>query len=207
MAHCDDIVPLLSAFKDSELPPLENDQVTLHLENCTACRDTLLDFVLLGHQVRAAMALPALDGFADGVMNAIAQSPRPLRERIGNRFEQWRERWVAGAAVAGVAIATASLILVLADPQISRLSQFVGGHGHPTVTAQNENEVASNETAPTEKPLQPVASGAGVASSSAESSQTYISRLESRHPSVATWSEPDFKTTVIWLGDDNSGND
>jgi anti-sigma factor RsiW len=205
LAHCDDIVPLLSAFKDSELPPLENDQVTLHLENCTACRDTLLDFVLLGHQVRAAMALPALDGFADGVMNAIAQSPRPLRERIGYKFGQWRERWVAGAAVAGVAIATATLVLVLADPQISRFSQFAGGHGRPPATAQNE--VASNETAPTEKPLQPVASGPGVASSSAENSQTYISRLESRHPSVATWSEPDSKTTVIWLGDDNSGND
>jgi anti-sigma factor RsiW len=200
LAHCADIVPLLSAFKDSELSPLEADQVSLHLENCHACRDTLLDFVLIGHHLRTAMALPGLDGFTDAVMGAVADSPRPLRERIGLRLEEMRERWVAGAALAGVAIATASLVLVLAEPQsITRLSGVTHG------PAQHA-ELAQSETARTEKPANTVASAAPAPSG--ENSQTYISRLESRHPSVATWSEPDYKTTVIWLGDDNnSGND
>ncbi len=199
MADCADIVPLLSAFKDSELSPLETDQVGLHLENCPTCRETLLDFVLIGHHLRTAMALPALDGFTEAVMGAVADSPRPLRERIRYGLEELRERWVAAAAVAGVAIATASLVLVLAEPQtMTRLSGVFHPPAQPTQLAQNQ---AGRSDKPESTAPAPVLS-------SGESSQTYISRLESRHPSVATWSEPDYKTTVIWLGDDNnSGND
>ena len=194
MAHCSEITPLLSAFSDRELSPLETDQVTLHLDNCDNCRDTLLDFVLLGHHLRTAVATPSLDNFANAVMEGIGGNHRPLRDRILYWLEELRERWVAAVSLMGAAIATASLLLMVAAPAtVNRVSAFVHGASSRTEIAQN-----APATAP---------SSAAVPSAEASNSETYISRLESRHPAVATWSEPDYKTTVIWLGDDSSGND
>jgi anti-sigma factor RsiW len=197
LAHCAEITPLLSAFKDGELPPVETEQVTLHLQNCLTCRETLLDFVLLGHHLQNALAMPSLENFADGVMAAIGTSQRPLRQRLLYRLEQLREQWVAGIALAGVTIATASLILVLVEPQT--VNRFSGIVRSPAVS----NELAQKPPVQTVKLSPP----ANFNSAANQDSQTFISRIESRHPSVATWSEPDDKTTVIWLGDDNSGND
>jgi hypothetical protein len=39
----------------------------------------------------------------------------------------------------------------------------------------------------------------------AEDSRTIISRLESKNPAVAVWSEPRTDTTVIWLPEQHSG--
>jgi anti-sigma factor RsiW len=194
LVHCSEIAPLLSAFSDGELSPLETDQVTLHLDNCETCRDTLLDFVLLGHHLRTAVAMPSVEGFADAVMEGVGGSRRPLRERILYWLDELRERWVAAVSLTGAAIATATLLLVLAAPQtVDRISALV--HGSP-----NRTEIV--QRAPVNAPS--LASAPAVAPSDSE---TYISRLESRHPDVATWSEPDNKTTVIWLGDDSSGNE
>ncbi len=190
MAHCNEIAPLLSAFNDGELSPVETNHVTVHLDNCETCRDKLLDFVLLGHHLRTAVAAPSLQGFSEAVMAGIAGSRRPLRERLLYWLEELRERWVAMVSLAGAAIATASLILALAEPQtLSRISAFVHGPA---------NQVKLAQTAMVNPPPPPAASS---------NSETFISRLESRHPSVAMWSEPDYKTTVIWLGDDSLGND
>jgi anti-sigma factor RsiW len=197
LAHCAEIAPLLSAFKDGELPPVETEQVTLHLQNCLTCRETLLDFVLLGHHLQSALAMPSLEGFSEGVIAAIARSQRPWRQRLFYRLEQLREQWVAGIALAGVAIATASLVLVLAEPQT--VIRFSGIIRRPVAS----NQLAQNTALQAVKLSAP----AKVNSAADQDSQTYISRIESRHPSIATWSEPDYKTTVIWLGDDNSGND
>ena len=194
MAQCSDIVPLLSSYNDAELTPLETEQVSHHLDKCESCRETLLDFVLLGHQLRAAMAMPATEGFVDAVMSGIGSSRRPLRQRLRNWLEQLRERWVAAVSLGGAAVATAALVLVLAEPQtVNRISWLL----HPS-TGRVQETVNAPPTAPP-----PVAAQAATPFNS----QTYISRLEARHPSVATWSEPDFKTTVIWLGDDASGNE
>jgi anti-sigma factor RsiW len=199
LAHCAEITPLLSAFKDGELPPLEHDQVTLHLENCLTCRDTLLDFVLLGHHLKSAVAMPSLEGFVDGVLDAIGEGRRPLGQRLRFRLDELRDRWVAGVALAGVAIATASLVLVLAEPpSVTTISGIVHRAAAPTELAQNDQSARAMKVS---------SSATHAAAPSDQNSQTYISRLESRHPAVATWSEPDYKTTVIWLGDDNSGNE
>jgi anti-sigma factor RsiW len=197
LANCDDIAPLLSAFNDGELEPLEADQVSLHLNNCEGCRDTLLDFVLIGHHVRNAVPMPSLEGFAQGVLGAIAATGRrPIRDRLLYRLEELRERWVAVVSLAGAAIAMASLILVLAEAgTLVRISSWIHPGSKPIEVAQKVPAQA--------------AGGANPATSVSEpfDSQTFISRLEARHPSVATWSEPENKTTVIWLGDDASGND
>lgn len=194
MGHCTDIVPLLSAYGDGELTPLETDQVTLHLDNCESCRDTLLDFVLLGHHLRTAVPMPSLEGFADGVMHAVAGSRRPLSDRVLYWLDELRERWVAAVSLTGIAIATASLLLVLGQPQtLTRLAALF--HGAPKGTEVAQNVPANPPSASAPSAVEP------------SNSETYISRLESRHPAVATWSEPDNKTTVIWLGDDASGNE
>jgi anti-sigma factor RsiW len=188
MPQCTDIAPLLSAFNDGELPPLETDQITRHLDGCEGCRETLLDFVLLGHHMRSAVAMPSMEGLLDGVMGGIASSRRPLRQRLLYLLEQLRERWVAAVSLAGAAVAIASLVLVLAGPQtLTRISSWLHGHSSPVEVAQNPS------------PPAPAAAPSN--------SQTVVSRLEARHPSVAMWSEPDYKTTVIWLGDDASGNE
>ena len=65
MAHCDDIAPLLGAFNDGELSGHETDLVTQHLDGCETCKETLLDYLLLGHHLRTATAMPSLDGFTE----------------------------------------------------------------------------------------------------------------------------------------------
>ena len=198
--NCSEITPLLSAYNDGELPALQTDQVTQHLDNCQSCKETLLDFVLLGHHLRGAVAMPSLDGFADGVMAAIGGSRRPLPARLLGWVDALRERWVAAVSLAGAAVAVASLVLVLVQPRA--LIEFSGLVRKPASMPANSLEVTQNQTAPPGLPAPPEEEA-----TAPSNSETYISRLEARHPSVATWSEPDNKTTVIWLGDDNSPND
>jgi negative regulator of sigma E activity len=188
VAGCVEIAPLLSAFSDGEVSAMEADQVTRHLDGCAACKETLADYVLLGHHVRSAMELPSLDGFADAVMAGIAETRVPLSERIEFWLDELRERWVPVVSVAAAAVAVASLVLVILQPQ-SLVNLFHPGSGTPVAI--------SNQGAPPPPPVTEVAE-------QVPNDETEISRLEARPPDVATWSEPEDKTTVIWLGDDAS---
>jgi len=191
LAHCDDIAPLLSAFNDGELSAHDTDLVTQHLDGCETCKETLIDYLLLGHHLRTATALPSLDGFTEGVMRGIAGARRPFRGRLLNRLEDLRERWVAAVSLAGATVALATLALVLAEPNTwERISALF-------------------RTTPSEIAQKPATLPSEASSTLPDQSQSeaFISRLEARPPSVAMWSEPNTKTTVIWLGDDASGND
>jgi hypothetical protein len=130
-----------------------------------------------------------MDGFTDNVMAAIAATRRPFFDRVRLTLEDLRERWLASLAMAAAATAVAALALVL-SARLLRIS--------PAPAVSPAQEVAQNEP-------QNLAHPTGVPESS--SSETVVSRLEARPSSVAMWSEPDYKTTVIWLGDDNSGHD
>ena len=137
----------------------------------------------------------SLNGFSDRVMQGIAVTPRPLRGRLLNRIEDLRERWVAAVSLMGAGVAVAALALVLAEPHT--LQRMAGAHPAPgPSTAMNTaQEMNTTEEAPStaaEPPFVP----------EHPAGETYISRLEAKPSSVATWSEPDTKTTVIWLGDD-----
>jgi anti-sigma factor RsiW len=178
--HCDDIGPLLSAYSDGELAPLQTDQVTRHLDGCERCKETLLDFLLLGHHLRSAVPMPTLDGFSERVLDGLAGSPHPMRQRLSSWFEELREGWIQVVSLAGTAVALATLTLLLAAPvRLHELSAWLRGVHNVEVTQASEPG----------------------------GSQTFISRLEATPPNVAMWSEPYNKTTVIWLGDDSSGND
>jgi anti-sigma factor RsiW len=193
VAHCDDIAPLLSAFNDGELTARETNQVAEHLDGCETCKAAVLDYLLLGHHVRNATALPSLDGFTERVMKGIADTRRPLRGRLLNRIENLRERWVAAVSLMGAAVAVSALVLVLAEAHAMHgLAGTPNGSSSPTVAIDDEASPASS--------IPPFVS-------EHPAGEAYISRLEAKPSSVATWSEPDTKTTVIWLADDSSGND
>jgi len=194
LAHCDDIAPLLSAFNDDELPAHETDLVTQHLDGCETCKETLIDYLLLGHHLRTATAIPSLDGFTEGVMRGIAGARRPFRGRLLNRLEDLRERWVAAVSLAGATVALATLALVLAEP-----------HTWERISAPFRTRPASSEIAAQKAETLPSEASSTLPDQS--QSEAFISRLEAKPPSVALWSEPNTKTTVIWLGDDASGND
>jgi anti-sigma factor RsiW len=212
LAHCDDIVPLLGAFNDGELPHHQADEVSRHLDRCETCKQTLLDFLMLGHHLRGAAAMPSLEGFAEGVLKAIEDTRRPFRDRLRYRFADLRESWVAAVSLTGAALATTALVLVLAQPQtMNRVSRLLGRPEAPPpgtsvvtqnspVVAQSLPVVARNSPGTSPQPASPEAPPSS-------NSETFISRLEAKPPSVAMWSEPDDKTTVIWLGDDASGNE
>jgi len=190
LAHCDDIAPLLSAFNDGELTPHETNSVAEHLDGCEPCKASVLDYLLIGHHLRTVTTLPCLDGFTERVMEGIAATRRPFWGRLLNRMDDLRESWVAAVSLMGTAIALAALALALAEPHaLQRVAGWFGGTPAPVIV---ENEPAA--------PPSPIAVSETL-------SETHISRLEAKPSSVATWSEPDTKTTVIWLADDTSGND
>jgi negative regulator of sigma E activity len=200
VAHCNEIAPMLSAFSDGELSQLEADQVTQHVDKCVGCKEVLADFVLLGHHLRSAAAMPLPEDFASRVMECIAAERPGLRERLAYWIDGLRDRWVPVISLAGAAVAVASLVLVMLQPEaLIRVSRLI--HSPATGPQVAENQKPQNLTA---APVQsePVLEPEPVAESESSSRQTEISRLEVRPPDVATWSEPDDKTTVIWLGDD-----
>jgi hypothetical protein len=43
MTNCEEVRPLLGAYADAQLGPLENDAVILHLEQCARCRQIVRD--------------------------------------------------------------------------------------------------------------------------------------------------------------------
>ncbi len=143
--------------------------------------------------MRTATAIPSLDGFTEGVMRGIAGARRPFRGRLLNRLEDLRERWVAAVSLAGATVALATLAMVLAEP-----------HTWERISAPFRTRPASSEIA--QKPAT-LPSEASSTLPDQSQSEAFISRLEAKPPSVALWSEPNTKTTVIWLGDDASGND
>lgn len=211
MAHCDDIAPLLSAFNDGELSPHESNQVAEHLNGCEVCKSTVLDYLLLGHHLRTATPLPDLGGFTERVMEGIAGTRRPLRDRLLNRLEAWRERWVAAVSVMGAAMAVAALAMVLAGPHsLPRVADVLSGSSPKTATTVSNGATNVSNTATTvtfnDENMSPTPDVPPFVPDH-PSGEAYISRLEARPASVATWSEPDTKTTVIWLADDTSGND
>jgi len=211
LAHCDDIAPLLGAFNDGELAPHQAEQVTRHLDGCETCKETVLDYLMLGHHLRSAAGMPSLEGFSESVLKAIEGSRRPFRDRLRYHFAQLRESWVAAVSLTGAALATAALALVLAEPQtLSRLSAMLGRSPQPSGPSEQasgpfEQASGPSETVKNSPGTSPPSASSEVPSSS--NSETFISRLEAKPPSVAMWSEPDNKTTVIWLGDDASGNE
>ncbi len=190
MAECSEIAPLLGVFEDGELEPHEMQEVAHHLARCKACERALSDYAALGRHLRAAALTPSLENFTQAVERRLDQLRPPLRVRFGRRIGALGERWAAAIALASGALALGAWVLLFA-PYVRHYLQTMQGTNAVAVT-EHRGEIAPQEE-----------SEEGSESTLAEGSpQAVISRLQAKTPAVAVWSEPETRTTVIWLPDE-----
>jgi anti-sigma factor RsiW len=194
MAQCDEISLMLGGFEDGELEPNEMQEVARHLAHCAACTDLLDDYANLGRELRSVMVMPALDRFADSVVQRIERLPVPLGLRVRRFFGRLGEELNAGFGIGAAAAVAAVLTVLLVTP----FARHMFDHEIPMASAPPAARLA-NEAATT--PQQLASARPADTSEAGADSHAVISRLESDVPSVAVWSEPQTGTTVIWLPD------
>jgi anti-sigma factor RsiW len=187
MAQCSEINLLLGAFEDGELEPHEMQEVARHLAHCPSCEKTLAAYGSLGRLLRDTVAVPALNGFSDAVLERIHDLRPPLTTRIRRRFDVLSERFGAAAGLAVAMGAAAALTIVLATPVVRNIFG---------IDRQDVTMVSREGGTPTGNPSSPA-----TLTAASNEPGTIISRLETSNPDVAVWSEPSQGTTVIWLPD------
>jgi len=211
MADCREIAPLLGFFEDSELEPHEMQEVARHLAYCKGCETTLSDYATLGRRLRGAAAQPSLDNFALQVQCRLDRIPVSLRIRLGRHLEFLTERWTAGLALASAALALGAWVLLFAPYAQRYLERGQGAGGLATrqapaaPVAHDAPEVVSADAPAAGVPAEeaPAEEARAQAVISREDvPQAVISRLEAKTQGVAVWSEPETRTTVIWLPDE-----
>lgn len=189
MTDCREIAPLLGSFEDSELEPHEMQEVARHLASCKGCEGVLGDYTTIARQLRAVVLEPSLDNFAKAVQRRLDQVPVPLRVRLENHLGWLTERWTAGLALTSAALALGAWVLLFA-PSAQRYLE----------RGQNTGVAATTQSPTQDSPRDEAEIAPGTAPAE-DGPQTVISRLEARTPDVAVWSEPETKTTVIWIPD------
>lgn len=189
MADCSEIAPLLGFFEDSELEPHEMQEVARHLAHCDDCEGALSDYATLGRHLRAVVIEPPLANFARNVQRRLDEVPVPLRVRLEHHFGQLTERWTAALALTSGALALGAWVLLFA-PYAQRYLER-GQDASVVATTQGPTQASEPDEPEMASSAAPVGDGP----------QTVISRLEARTPDVAVWSEPETKTTVIWIPD------
>src|SRR5215472_16600674 len=100
MAQCSEISLLLGAFEDGELEPHEMQEVARHLAHCPSCEKTLAAYGTLGRLLRDTVAVPALNGFGDAVLERVRDLRPPLTSRIRRWLDALGERFGAAAGFA-----------------------------------------------------------------------------------------------------------
>lgn len=204
MKDCELIAPLLGAFQDGELEPHEMQQVARHLATCKTCEEELADYNAIGVQLREAVTMPPLAGFAAGVDRRIAVLQPPLRQRIGAFFESLNQRWAAAFAMVSMAGAVAVITALVLTPY---LRHNLGTSPQNASMAKAESAAAptlastdtDQETAQVLVPDDESEQLASTSDLNPGDSHAIIKRLESQIPTTAVWSEPTNGTTVIWL--------
>ena len=112
----------LTAYLDGELSVVEAARVRTHLASCADCRATE---ALLRRTVTELAALPAFEpsaGLRRRVLAEVEALPRPWPERLRTWFRP------ALLAPAGVAVATALVVAVVAERAELRTELAVGEH-------------------------------------------------------------------------------
>jgi anti-sigma factor RsiW len=222
MARCEDIELLLGPFEDGELEPHEMQEVARHTATCVACDGALADYRAMGVSLRGSQPIPSLNHFTKGVMARIQQMhlPPPVPELKRHWYEGVSD-WFAnvimtGGLAAAVAIATALVM----TPELARYLHHPSVHAQsvplPIVEASLQRQQPVSVVAPAVAPAgEGIADNAGGANAADNGSGdnelaqadnggdqgTVISSLQSDSPSVAVWTAPDNKTTVVWVPD------
>jgi len=184
--HADRLVPLLH---DSELDsPLRREMVS-HLATCITCTRVLS---LLEHgQELLCQAIDeqvgALDfsDFWQGVTSRIQQPQSSWSVRLRLWYERWRPAWSFNVP-AWAALATILLLTIAPfhSKSLFRISPFLAENPQPSPEIPPPVRVASNEAT--------------------IDNQAQIESL-SAADTVAMWNDPENNFTVIWVGDDASG--
>ncbi len=229
MADCSEISLLLGAFEDGELEPHEMQDVAYHLARCDSCTGAIAEIGALGRELRAAVSMPSLDGFTQGVMKRIDNLPQPLWTRISNFFARSSERLSSGFAMGAAMAAVAAITTIIVTPYAQRFAarqsatplrmaaaKIVPSHTNATpleMASAISQDAAVRLTDATADGLPmreldsvthdgPDEMPREFASAMVDDdSHADISKLESDIPDVAVWSEPQDHTTVIWLPD------
>jgi anti-sigma factor RsiW len=205
MKDCEQISPLLGAFQDGELEPHEMQDVARHLATCKSCEEELADYSAIGLQLREAITIPPLTGFAAGVDRRIAALQPPLRQRIGSFFESLNQRWAAAFAMVSMAGAVAVITALVLTPYLRHnmgtsaqdaAMAKAESAAAPTLASTTTDQETTRMLVPNDDESEQLASSPDV---NPGDSQAIIKRLESQIPTTAVWSEPKNGTTVIWL--------
>jgi anti-sigma factor RsiW len=200
MIDCSEIRPLLSAFGDGELEPPELLKVARHIAECADCELESADFSAVGLHLRDALesavsSIP-LAGFTEAVEARIRQLRPSLRSRFGRWIESFDERVGASLSLASAALAIAALTAIILTPYVR---EYSSGREVQVAARDSMRSPAAAVQSPLKEAISPVEQ------TLAEDSRAIISRLESKNPAVAVWSEPRTDTTVIWLPEQHSG--
>jgi anti-sigma factor RsiW len=187
MVDCTEVTELLGPFRDGELDPHQVTFVARHLSTCTRCEVLLSEICDLGETLRASVCEPCLDGFTENVLKRVALLHEPLYRRLRRQLAALNWDWPIAVTSASMATALASWLALIT---------FVN-----PVTAPNEPAASSGVTE-VAGGAQQFAQPLGLAvpyDASQTRDQVIISRLETDRRHVALWSEPEGRTTVIWL--------
>jgi hypothetical protein len=222
MARCEDIGLLLGPFEDGELEPHEMQEVARHTALCTACDRILADYRKMSVALRGSQSLPNLQGFAGGVMARIEAMhlPAPVPELKSHWYDTISGWFANTIMMGGLAAAVAIVTAIVITPELSNWLRVRQAHAqHPQVVASIRPPVMTAI-----KPVAAPVLNSGIAENSppqapnsdngdnevvaaADDNDNYgdagteISSLKSDSPSVAVWTAPENKTTVVWVPD------
>lgn len=106
MTPCENYWEALNAFVDGECSPEEEAKLRAHLTECEACREALAELTALrdGFPHWEDEAVP--EGFADGVLQRIAGTPRQAPK---NARRKHRAAWASLAACLGIMVLLGTL--------------------------------------------------------------------------------------------------
>jgi hypothetical protein len=188
-------------------------EVARHTATCSACDGVLADYRTMAVTLRGSQPIPSLDSFASGVMARIQQMhlPTPVPE-MKRRWSDIISDWFANTIMmGGLAAAVAIITAVVVTPELSGWLHKPA-HAQQIVASNDKSlSVASIRSMPqsdVDKSATPSDSadtqGSGdqiVPVDNNGDAGTEISSIQSDNPSVAVWTAPETKTTVVWVPD------
>jgi anti-sigma factor RsiW len=216
MARCEDIELLLGPFEDGELEPHEMQEVARHTATCPACDLALAGYRTIAVALRGSQPIPALEGFATGVMARIQSMhlPPPVPETRWHWYDTVTGWFTNTVMMGGLAAAVAIVTAIVVTPEAAKLLHMREAHAQKSeVVASIATPVQVSKPAIAAPPINNVASndeesdtgGSGnqvvAAADNSGDAGTEISSLQSDNPSVAVWTSPNDKTTVVWVPD------
>ena len=227
MARCEDIELLLGPFEDGELEPHEMQEVARHTAVCTMCDGVLADYRKMAVALRGAQSLPNLQGFTGGVMARIEgmHLPAPVPELKSHWYDTISDWFANTIIMGGLAAAVAVVTAVVVTPELSNWLAMRQAHAqHAEVVASTNQRMTANKPVPalaqndritpsspqavpdsdnTDNQTVVAANDTAAADDNDNSGDagTEISQIKSDSPSVAVWTAPENKTTVVWVPD------